>query len=366
MIHYIGFFCDFSDNKRKNISPAMVTKMRYVARKLAQRGKKVKIFSPGYSIEKNADYSSSKKYVIEPNVEVEETATIGRKYLLLKALGVLFAHLQLLIYLFSRVKRGDIVVIYHSMFYKYDFLLFKLLRKNKIIMEVEELYSAAWCKKDFSSEIHYLSRFDGYIYVNDIMNDRFGFGKPFAVCYGNYSISSNYCIRDNYQKLIYAGVLGKEGSDVELAIDIMTFLPDSYSLKIAGYGSEDDVDFVKNKIGGKKNIEYVGFLSGKEYEDFLLKGDVGLCTRVLANNFSDYTFPSKVLVYLTHGLVPICPSIDCLMKSDVSAGIMFYADSTPEKIALSIKNILSIKPSDQLLTDMDEKFGRSLIRVISA
>ena len=196
------------------------------------------------------------------------------------------------------------------------------------------------------------------------MNKKFGFNKPFAVCYGNYDISPNYRDRKELKKLIYAGVLGKEGSDVDLAIDVMQYLPDNYDLKIAGYGRHDEVIYINNKISDKRNIEFVGFLSGEEYEDFLSKGDVGLCTRVLPNELSDYTFPSKVLVYLSHGLVPLCPSIDCLKKSSVSKTIIFYEESAPESIAKALMQEVKDSSTVRIIKTLDNNFIYSLSAII--
>lgn len=365
MIHYIGFFYDLSSPIKKNASPALVTKMKYVAKKLMNTQGEIKIFSPAYSMEEDSRYIPAYNYLLESNIEVIEAATIGRKNYILKILGILFSHFQLFKYLLCDVNKKDIVVVYHSMFYLKDFQLYRFFRKTSIVMEVEELYSAAWNKTDYNKEIQYLSKYDAYIYVNDIMNEKFGFNKPYAVCYGNYDVSPNYYVRNQYKNLIYAGVLGRKGSDVDLAIEIMKYLPDTYSLKIAGYGSEADLEYLKNKIYDKKNIEYVGFLSGEEYEAFLNKGDLGLCTRVLANNLSDYTFPSKVLVYLTHGLVPVCPSIDCLKKSKVSEAILFYNDSTPESVASSIKENCRGKDSKRLVRELDDSFDAKLAFVLS-
>lgn len=365
MIHYIGFYYDLSSCHKKNASPALVTKMKYVAKKLAEIDGHLKVFSPAYSLEETAEFMPVHNYSIDSKIEVCEAATFGRKNTFFRVLSFLFSHFQLLRYLFFEIKKNDIVVLYHTLFYRYDILLFRFFKSNKVVIEVEELFSAVWGNIESNKEIKYLSKFDGYIYVNDIMNERFCFNKPYAVCYGNYDISSNYYIRDQYKKLIYAGVLGKEGTDVDLAIDLMKYLPDTYNLKIAGYGSEDAVSYIKNRIRDKENIEFVGFLSGDEYEEFLSKGDFGLCTRVLSNESSDYTFPSKVLVYLSHGLVPVCPSIDCLKKSKISEAIVFYKESKPENVALSINGYDKRGSSIQTIRDLDISFQESLAFVVN-
>lgn len=365
MIHYIGVYYKLDSDNLKNSSPAGVTKMHYIASKLYEiSGGGVCIFSPGYSIEENANYCPSEEYVICDDVKVHEVATIGRKNAVLKILGFLFAHIQLLNYLFLEVKKKDVIVLYHSLFYKWEFTLFKLVKSNKVIIEVEELFSAAWGMTDMKSEIKYLSKFDGYIYVNDVMNQKFGFSKPYAVCYGNYDVRNNNNEKKDLHKLIYAGVLGKEESDVDVAMRIMDYLPADFSLDIAGYGDEDDIEYIKRVAEQKKNIKFEGYLSGEEYESFLCNGGIGLCTRVLPNHQSDFTFPSKILVYLTHGLIPVCPALDCLTHSKVASSLLFYEEATPQSIASKIESIERSGNAQLLLRQLDLDFGRSLCTLL--
>lgn len=365
MIHYIGGYYKLESGKKRNSSPACVTKMHYIASKLSEISREgIRVFSPILSVEKNAKYTPSEEYQILNHVIVHEIATIGRINILFKILGYIFSYVQFAWYLFAEIKKGDLVVIYHGLIYNSEIRLFRKLKSNKVIIEVEELYSAAFGMSDVDSEIKYLSKFDGYLYVNDIMNSKFGFKKPYAVCYGNYDISPNYRERSDFHKLIYAGVLGQEGSDVDLAIKIMDYLPDDYSLKIAGYGSDEEISYVLKSIMGKKNITFEGCLSGKNYEFFLNDGDIGLCTRVLSNQKSDYTFPSKVLVYLTHGLIPLCPALDCLTKSEVSDSLLFYKSADPQSVALTLMNMKGTKNVLEKMQKLDGSFSESLRKLL--
>lgn len=364
MIHYIGCYTNLSSQNKKNVSPAGVTKMTYIARKIRECGYDCTIYSPAYSVEKKFVFLKMLTYFNQDGVLVKESATLSTPNFFFKIISLCIMHFQLLSYLF-RINRNDIVVVYHSFLYWYDIKFFKLLKRNKVIFEVEELFSAAYMEEDWRKELNYIAKADAYIYVNDVMNEKFLFNKPFAVANGNYSIDKNFFVRKNTHSLIYAGVLGGKGSDVDLAIDVMDFLPSYYSLSIAGYGADEEISYIKAKIAQYKNISFQGYLSGESYEEFLKKGELGLCTRVLPNKYSDYTFPSKVLVYLTHGIMPVCPRLDIIAKSKISDMVLFYDVNEPREIARAIVCCDNNNVTKERLLELDRLFKDSLNKMLS-
>lgn len=365
MLHYIGIFTDLSKEDKRMVSAAAVTKMKYVALKLSQAyNETVMVFSPGRVESQSKIFYSSKKYELNKFAHIEEAASFSSKTKLLRIFNYIFLHFQLLRYLFFKVKDEDVLVVYHTLFYKNDIRIYRKIKKTKVIMEIEELYMAAWMKNNLDAEIRYLSGFDGYIYVNDIMNVKFQFKKPYAVCYGNYDVSGNCKTRTNEKTLIYAGGLGKKGSDVDLAINVMAYLPD-YKLVIAGSGHDDEIKYVKDRIKEYSNIEYVGFLTGDEYEKCLDTIKFGLCTRMLPNNLSDYTFPSKIFVYLSHGIIPVCPMLNCISESEVNDYVLFYEKNNPELVANCILNCSIPKEFDKKIEELDDKFLLELKAVLS-
>ena len=142
----------------------------------------------------------------------------------------------------------------------------------------------------------------------------------------------------------------------------MNYLPSGYKLKIAGYGSERNIDQLKNIISEKTNIKYYGYLKGEEYDKFLLDGDIGLCTRILDNEFSNYTFPSKVLVYLSYGLIPLTTNIDCISESKIKDYVIIAKNNDPKCIANLIIEIdlKNNKSSVEILKKLDDEFSNSL------
>lgn len=369
MIHYIGYYSDGKDERELNVAPSAITKMNYIVSVLLKNGNDVKLFSPAYSRLKKFHYFSKKRLKISSHYQIQYASTFGTPNIFLKVMAKIFMEIQIFTYLMFDVAKNDIVLVYHSKAYSFPIRIYNIFRKNKLVFEIEELYAAAWKNKVYSykNEIKYLSIADSYIYVNDIMNNLFQFHKPYTVCYGNYDMKiENKNLTPPFNTLIYAGVIGEKDSDVYLAVDIMNYLPLNYKLKIAGYGSENNVERLKETIAEKSNIKYYGCLKGKEYEEFLLDGDIGLCTRVLDNDLSNYTFPSKVLVYLSHGLIPLTTNIDCISKSKIKDYVIIAKNNDPKCIASLIieMDLKNNKSSVEILKKLDDEFSYSLKKLL--
>lgn len=366
-LYYVGYYAPYSDDRERHVAMSSISKMDYISKAIKQLGIPITIYSPIYSKCKKLRYYPRNRWVNKNGIEVWDAATISACNPIIKLLSQFLMEFQLFCFLVAR-KKNDKVLLYHAMGMRLAVSLARFFRHFDCIMEVEELYSAAWGKEEFSKEIHYLSKADKYVYVNDVMPKRFGFTQPFAVCYGNYEFfdkSVSYTGEEE-KTLIYAGVIGGKGTDVYVAIDTLKFLPSEYKLKIAGYsGVDDDIVQLKKTIEGDNRISFWGQLSGKEYDAFLFSGRYGLCTRVLEDHLSDYTFPSKVMVYLGHGLIPVCPRLNCLYDSKVRDYLLFVDSLNAEVIAESIlKNQDQQVGNASFISSLDENFKKEMALIL--
>lgn len=225
--------------------------------------------------------------------------------------------------------------------------------KRNLIVEVEEIYAAAYRlnTSKIESENKYI-RDISYknIVVNDLIMNKCNLYNDFAICYGNYNKAGAYKkqeVDDGLIHIVYAGVIGGEKSDAFLAAKIAAALPSNYRTHILGYGMEADIENLKNvvkDINSRHNsivVSYDGCLLGDEYISFLQKCQIGLCTRVLEDEYSDYTFPSKVLVYLSNNVLPVCTPIRCIQYSQISEYVVFSKDVTVDAIVNAILSIQS-------------------------
>lgn len=370
-IFYIGNYSHSENFRNLKTIPSGVAKMNYILSALKRAGFNITIFSSAPSACKRFQVFYSEKINIEDKADIYYPLVLGEANLLLIIIARLYIYIQMLWFVIFKVKRDDCLLIYHIWQYRSFVRLIRSVKKCRFFFEVEEIYNAAWQneQKKIDKEIKYLQGADGYILVNDLIKDKCGFKTDnYCVCYGDYNVhvlKKNRASKD-YIHLVYAGVIGVEGSDVDLAIDIMHLLPDNYKLFILGYGVDTDIERMKMKILdtniklGEDRIIYKGCLFGEEYSSFLTQCDIGLCTRVLQDSLSDFTFPSKVLVYLGHSLIPVCSPISCIQKSKVASSIVFCENITPQAVVEAILSIKFRNIDSHLLTDLDSEFVNRL------
>lgn len=373
-IYYIGQYSNFKNTRNLRIHPSTITKMNYILSALKKANLKVHIFSTAETCNTFFCLYSREKIFIDDYETITYINTFGGPTIFVKVFSRIWAMVQLFFFLLIEVRQNDKVLVYHGMLYKWPIKIALIFKKINFYFEVEELYCAVKLRSiiKIQKEIKYLQNAKGYILVNDLIADKCAFiNKPIAICYGDYSMTTlkKGSFSDENIHLVYAGLIEGKSSDVYLAIQTMCHLPTNYKLHILGYGTPKNIKTLKEKVLelndllGNECITYDGCLSGMEYFSFLSKCDIGLCTRVLDDRHSVYTFPSKVLVYLGNNLITICSPISSVIHSQVSNYIVFTKNITSQSIADSV---LSIKKKQNIVTGnilnlLDEKFVKSLI-----
>ncbi len=374
-IHYIGYYTSLSNPNDFIVFPSCNGKMDYIVRCLTQCGYTLSILSLG---ESTTTWSLPKSNAIG-SVFITYVGTIPRA---LKGVGKIVARLYLLLqlvtYLLTKPKKADKVIVYHSTAIVKAIRMVKRIRPSlDIIYEIEEIYAAAYGQDDshIRSELMTTLFTTKYIVVNDILVGKIKCLVPEAKvvpCYGNFSCNAPLAPFGNTTKdevvIVYAGIIGLEDSDVYLAIDAMRYLPDTYQLKIVGYGSEFAINQLRRRIEGSSNVRYDGMLQGKEYSDYLVSCDIGISPRRLLDKLSDYTFPSKVLVYFSHGLATVCSRINCVENSKLGPFVNFITDLTPMGVAQAIIKA-SEKQSDpslnvRVVSELDHTFKKLLVHLL--
>lgn len=355
--HRIIYICNYNrlGDRFLNIQPSTATKVDYISRAINDAGYKLYIYSTA-EIVQGCDASYLSKEVIESDVRsVYYPTVIRRKSIFDKVISKLLTIVQLYYFIFFKAKRSDSILVYHSLFLTRLVKFAARIRHINFFIEVEEVYNAVYrnCENKIHNEIQTLRGADGYICVNDMMHIKLCLTGRIVVCYGNYNTGN--CRRQSDPNndiihIVYAGVLGE---DSILAVDAASLLPSGYHLHILGYGSDKMIGFHrdyidKNKDRGGAEITYDGCLSGEEYEDFLSGCKIALCTRKLENEYSDYTFPSKVLVYLNQNLRVVCTPINCVQKSRIAELINFTDGTAPVDIA---RKVLEVKLNPPIYAD---------------
>lgn len=364
-LFYFGYYTGNSNPNGFLEFPGCSNKMSYIINCMKINNIAIDVICLGESKENITHKSQSIKIdSLENNFFVGTTS--------FKLFSKIYLYLQIISILIFKVKKTDTVIFYHSYYLLFLFKFIKIFKKYNFIIEVEESYKAAWGKSDseINNEIKNLKGADAYIYVNDLLPNFIENTKPYVVCYGNYEVKDSLSTkkRNNKKRIVYAGLISeKDASDIYLALNAMKYLDDSYSLSILGYGSDYALIKLKQYIVEKdlsNNVVYEGFLKGDDYINFLNNCDFAINPRFLSDNLSDYTFPSKVLAYLSVGLPVVSTPIRCIEESKVSDLISFSESADPLSFSNAIKKLnLNTNPVFTI-ESLDKEFIVDLKRLL--
>jgi hypothetical protein len=364
-LFYFGYYTGNSNPNGFLEFPGCSNKMSYIINCMKINNIAIDVICLGESKENITHKSQSIKIdSLENNFFVGTTS--------FKLFSKIYLYLQIISILIFKVKKKDTVIFYHSYYLLFLFKFIKIFKKYNLIIEVEESYKAAWGKSDseINNEIKNLKGADAYIYVNDLLPNFIENTKPYVVCYGNYEVKDSLSTkkRNNKKRIVYAGLISeKDASDIYLALNAMKYLDDSYSLSILGYGSDYALNKLKQYIVEKdlsNNVVYEGFLKGDDYINFLNNCDFAINPRFLSDNLSDYTFPSKVLAYLSVGLPVVSTPIRCIEESKVSDLISFSESADPLSFSNAIKKLnLNTNPVFTI-ESLDKEFIVDLKRLL--
>lgn len=343
-IKYIGYYDSESD--RRLMSPAAVTKMNYISQAIANDDVMVEIISCG--VLASECYSSSTEQTAN-NVYVHygKTKKYG-KTIIQRMVGRLYENMYIFSYLLCNVKKDETIIVYHSLLSMRAVNIAKKLKHFHMILEVEEIYNDVLLKSNVSKKFEkkFIQSADAYIFPTKLLNDKCNdFNKPFVLIHGTYQVSKEYpnIFNDEDIHVVYAGILDpRKGGNI--AVDIAKFLPENYHIHILGYGSEQEVKDIKLKIerqnkGYGAKVTFEGLLSGDKYIQFLQSCSIGLCPQDPRASFTNTSFPSKVLSYLSNGLAVVSVRIPSIESSEVGDLVYYYDSQDPESIADCILSV---------------------------
>lgn len=275
-------------------------------------------------------------------------------------------------YILENAKEDDIVLIYHSLGYAKLYKRFKNKLKSKLIIETEEIYSDAsrTGEKAVQKEIKNLAFADGYLFsaaeLNDIVNKE---KKPFVVLNGVCREEKRLIAAKSGDKIrvVYAGTLDKNKGGAEIAVRAAEFLPEKYEIIILGGGTDEEIENIRT-LADKTNkksvcsVVYGGVKFGEDYKKAIQSADIGLCTQNPEADFNSSSFPSKILSYLSNGLIVLSAKIPAVEKSAVGKSVYYYDKQTPQSIAEAIMKI-DVKNNNrqnELITFLDKRFSYEL------
>jgi len=367
-IKYISYY-DSALNKsqNRNFVLAATNKMDYICSAIMKNGHTVNIISASGT--KGKKRVKSRLYE-KDGFSVRLFSSIGRGNKIKNILDIFFLNFQLFFYLLKNIRKDETVIVYHSLGYMNLISLLKRIKKFKLILEVEEIYSdVIGDKKKRVKELRFFRIADSFIFPTELLNERVNkSGKPFSIVYGTYAVEKEYSsiFSDGKIHCVYAGTLDVRKGALTAAKSAK-LLGDGYHIHILGFGSDKDkskiLDEVENnKKAGFNNLTFDGLLDGEDYLKFIQSCDVGFSTQNASAEFNETSFPSKVLSYLSNGLRVVSINIESIKRSKVSGLLYFYDQDTPESIADAVKSIdfSSEYDSKSVIKNLDKSFTESI------
>lgn len=372
-IKYVAYY-DTTDSQR-NIVLSAVNKIDYIISALNRAGYAVDMLSFA-----GAKGNRIKRVVGECRVDGN-----GNSYKLFPSwcgprvlnplIRIMFKMRFALWFLFN-VKKGEKVIVYHSLGYTRFFRLLKKLRKFELIGEIEEIYQDV--SDNFSEivkveEFRFFDACDKFIVPTKILKQRIASDdiRPDVVVHGTYHSTKRACRYDDGKiHIVYAGTFDPNKGGASIALESARLLDNRFHLHILGWGNDAEISAIKQAINDMPSdgavVTYDGLKRGDDFTDFLSKCHIGLSTQNPELLFNNTSFPSKVLTYMTAGLKVVSFNIDVLAQSSLARYIFFSADNTAAGFAEAI-NAAAIEEKVDIrdfLAGLDNKFVGDLAELI--
>lgn len=348
MIYYLGHYsCEQIAAEKRIAAPPAMNKMGYVISALSRIGDgELMVVSP---CETSADgYVKGGIHELDDHVTLKTFDSFRSKNKLIRIFGHMLTKAQLFHFLLTHIKADDTLIVYHSLTLMGIVKTIKKIKRCRLIIEVEELYSDV--KEDEAlrkKELGYLQVADKYIVITELLSKEIDpQNKPKVISHGTYRTIPCYSDRASDGKIhvVYAGSFNPVKGGACSAVDAAQFLDDSYVLHILGKGSPADTDTVVKKIqqvSQKANCQIVfdGYKTGKEFDNLIQSCHIGLSTQQPDGKYNASSFPSKILMYMSNGLPVVSVRIPAVEGSQVGDLIYYYDDPVPEKIADAIRSV---------------------------
>lgn len=290
---------------------------------------------------------------VSPNATLKLFSSIGKKNKLTKIIDYVLLPVKTFLYLLIHTHKDENVIVYHSLSFCTLISIAKKIKHFRLILELEEIYSdVSGGEKQRKKELKFSESADAYIFPTELLDHLVNTKhKPSVIIYGTYQIEEDRKINvfnNNLQEqsgtiihCVYAGTLDPRKGGAAAAAAAAEYLPDCYHIHILGFGSEQQIQDMKDLISdisyrSDAKVTYDGLLSGEEYIRFIQSCDIGLSTQDPTAAFNATSFPSKILSYLANGLRVVSIKIPAIEQSAVGDMLYYYTEQTPEEIANAI------------------------------
>ena len=366
---YIGHYDLYDSNVKRSYATSAVNKIKYMLKSFSKAYEEVCVFSFSRNIEEKFKiYPSELKH--EGSVGIYFPLSWGGKGKLHTFSMIIWLRICLFLYLLKHAHKNEHVYVYHATAYGKSILWAKAIKKFKLILEVEEIYSDVQKTirglRDY--EFSYINTADAFIFSTNLLDEKINkLNKPYIVINGTYEVEDIISGKFNDGKIhvVYAGTFDiRKGSAAAAAA--AEYLNKDYVLHICGFGTEKDKTDLLEIISQSNakhdcKIEFHGLLTGREYISFLQKCHIGLSTQNPNESFNATSFPSKILSYLANGLSVVSIRIPAIETSSVGKYVTYYDEQTPSQIADAIMNANIETNYRSVISKISDNYDNSVV-----
>lgn len=371
---YIGYF-DLQDSKVKRYYITSASnKMDYVAQAIRAKTGDVEIISMSSVIEPKFRFYPNEVNTVSNGITLRLPSSWGGSNIVLRKIRTLWNLAYMFFYLLFSVKKNETILVYHSLGYLDVILWVKKLKKFKLILEANEIYTDVSALSPRLKRLEYkmFDIADGYLFATELLNDKLNIrNKPHCYNHGTYKVESQIVEKfdDGKIHVVYAGTFDPRKGGAAAAAAAAEFLPENYHVHICGFGStketNDIIEIVRQTAQrAKASISFEGLLKGREYIELIQQCHIGLSTQDPNAAFNATSFPSKILSYMSNGLTVVSIRIEAIEKSAVGRHISYYEEQTPEEIAKAIVNSDISNDNRIFIKMLDLKFQNEIKNLI--
>lgn len=373
-IKYVSYF-DFQDSPvQRGYVTAATNKMMSVCDALRRLGHRVLIVSASQVTEPRFRLYRGRTVRRGDGLSLKLFPSWGGRNALLRQVRVVWTWLCLFLWLSCRTRRGETVLVYHSLGYFRTILWAKRLRGFRLVLEVEEIYQDVHRQKWGLDRVEHdmFRAADAFIFPTELLNRQLNpEGKPYVIICGTYTAEAQRAPRreDGLVHVVYAGTFDRKKGGAEAAVLSAAHLPENYHVHVLGFGGTDDTEHIKKLIADTASrsaarVTFEGLKKGEDYIRFIQQCHIGLSTQDPSAAFNATSFPSKILSYMANGLSVVSIDIPAVHESPVGNHITYYTSQTAQAIAEAILRAPLAEDNRAFIARLGEEFAKELPRVL--
>lgn len=375
-IKYIFYHPSLNPQKPRETNEAAATKVDYIISVLNRIGVGVDVISPAVVGTKGFCFSRGGLKVSGNNTFRQFPSFGCQSTKVLRLLSRFVTNFCFHLYLKKNVKSDETILVYHSLGYCSWLKEFKKARGFRLIGEIEEIYQDVHkqSKRLGKDEFDFFSVCDSYVFPNTVLNERINKGgKESIVIHGLYSVQPQIAQKFNDRKIhvLYAGTFDSVKGGALAAAAAAEFLPENYHVHITGFGTKADEQNVRERVNmvskkSKAQITFHGFISRNELTRLMQQCHIGLCTQDPTKELNLTSFPSKILNYMSNGLLVLSGRNRAIEESAVGDIVYYYENQTPQDIsqAIQVVDLTDCDKGYNRLIQLDTSFSEDLKHIL--